>query len=50
MCMLIIKIGERFDYNVVKVEDRTFRPAMYRYPIPFAEKMRYPSWEQNEGW
>lgn len=50
MGMRIIKIGERFDYNVVKVEDRTFRPAMYRYPIPFAEKMRYPSWEQNEGW
>lgn len=50
MGMRIIKIGDRFDYNVVKVEDRTFRPAMYRYPIPFAEKMRYPSWEQNEGW
>jgi hypothetical protein len=50
MAMQITKEeGNKFDYLVVKKEDRTFLNHMYLYPIPEAEVLR-GSIEQNPGW
>ena len=46
----IIKSGEEFTYNRMKVEDREFDPRrMYRYPIPQSEVYNLGI-DQNEGW
>ncbi len=39
-----------FTYNVVKVENRTFEPKMYFYPIPQSELLKMPNWKQNPLW
>jgi hypothetical protein len=50
--MRITKNGTNlFSYEVVKIEDRKFTaPAMYWYPIPFSELVKYKGWTQNTGW
>jgi hypothetical protein len=50
--MRITKSGANlFSYEVVKIEDRKFTaPAMYWYPIPFGELVKYKGWTQNAGW
>ena len=50
--MRITKTGTNlFSYEVVKIEDRKFTaPAMYWYPIPFSELVKYTGWTQNPGW
>jgi hypothetical protein len=50
--MRITKNGTNlFSYEVVKIEDRKFTaPAMYWYPIPFSELVKYKGWAQNTGW
>jgi hypothetical protein len=49
--MRITKTGNTFSYEVVKVEDRKFTaPAMYRYPVPYSELVKYGSWTQTTGW
>jgi len=40
-----------FSYEVVKIEDRKFTaPAMYYYPVPFSELVKYKGWVQTAGW
>jgi hypothetical protein len=40
-----------FSYEVVKIEDRKFTaPAMYYYPVPFSELVKYKGWAQTTGW
>ena len=50
--MRITKTGTNtFSYEVVKIEDRKFTaPAMYWYPIPFRELIKYKNWSQTTGW
>jgi starch-binding outer membrane protein, SusD/RagB family len=40
----------KFNYTVVKVEDRVFEPKMYYYPIPQQELLKMPNWLQNPLW
>nr|WP_255406490.1 RagB/SusD family nutrient uptake outer membrane protein [Prevotella sp. KH2C16] len=37
-------------YLPYTVEQRTFLPKMYWYPIPQSELLKLPSWKQNPGW
>lgn len=39
-----------FDYSPIKVEDRSFEPKMYFYPIPQQELLKMPEWNQNPLW
>lgn len=50
--MRITKTGtSTFSYEVVKIEDRKFTdPAMYWYPVPFSELVKYKGWLQTTGW
>lgn len=50
--MRITRTGTNlFSYEVVKIEDRKFTaPAMYWYPVPFSELVKYKGWTQNTGW
>lgn len=40
----------KFDYSVIKVEDRVFEPKMYFYPIPQQELLKMHGWIQNPLW
>ena len=46
----ITKEGEDFNYNVINVENRTFSPKMYLYPIPQSELNINNQWAQNPLW
>lgn len=47
----ITKTGtDEFAYSVVTVENRTFQPKMYLYPIPQAEINIMKNWVQNPLW
>lgn len=50
--MRITKTGDNsFSYEVIQVETRKFTaPAMYWYPIPYNELVKYKGWTQNTGW
>ena len=50
--MRITKTGTNtFTYETVKIEDRIFTaPAMYWYPVPFSELVKYKGWAQTTGW
>ena len=40
-----------FSYEVIRIEERKFTaPAMYWYPIPFSELVKYKGWSQTPGW
>lgn len=46
----VVKDGDDFIYNRIKVEDRVFDPGrMYRYPIP-KDQVYMMGIEQNPGW
>ncbi len=45
-----ITIREHFDYATYTIEQRTFLPKMYWYPIPQGELLKLKSWKQNPGW
>lgn len=49
--MQIIKNDDdSFTYSVEELEDRTWRDAMYYYPIPDSEIRKNKNLEQNPGW
>jgi len=50
--MRITKTGvNTFSYETLKIEDRKFTaPAMYWYPVPFSELVKYKGWAQTTGW
>lgn len=50
--MRITKTGTNtFSYEIVKIEDRKFTsPAMFWYPVPFSELVKYKNWTQTTGW
>jgi len=39
-----------FDYAKIDVEERSFQPKMYFYPIPQQELLKMPEWKQNPLW
>ena len=39
-----------FNYSKIKVEERSFQPKMYFYPIPQQELLKMPEWKQNPLW
>lgn len=39
-----------YHYAPYVVEQRTFQPKMYWYPIPQSELLKLSTWEQNPGW
>ncbi len=46
----ITKNEDNFSYEVIDVEDRTFEPKMYFYPIPQNEINISANWVQNPLW
>lgn len=47
----IVKTGALTSYNTVTVLNTKFlSPAMYLYPIPYAEVLKNPNMKQNPGW
>lgn len=45
-----VVVNEKYRYTPYTVEQRTFLPKMYWYPIPETEKLKMQSWKQNPGW
>lgn len=41
---------DTYRYDPYTVEQRTFQPKMYWYPIPQSELLKLSTWEQNPGW
>lgn len=45
-----VTVNESYNYSPYVVEQRTFQPKMYWYPIPQGELLKLKSWTQNPGW